>query len=654
MESTLKSERKVRVEAGDGASGREKGRGIGYVLKGPIVEVLGTFALKHSIFSFAGPVSSYALSFVFWYRCPWLFSLIEGKFYPSICNGERSRTANVFSRYAMMNVRDDRSDEEYCDMDKAIREDGEGIPRSEACISNIMEFKLVVNSEAEIEEYHREDEDPLYLVYSEFDFRSEDEETRASINLLPNVRSHIIDVREKELRRALEEREAQYRGMGYVPPLETPTHFFDCYLLPADISKILYRSQIDDSDMISSASTALFHEVRKYSPQFQLWLWKETGGYEDAICVSRSGSHRNMGWVIPYQTKGSEMLHEGEILPLDVIAWKMKHYWCVHFYIRYERDCLKSGVEPNQLEFVKKYPQCIPEHLPSWYEIHIGAKTISDIPPSSDNVVDAVSSNQYHYAEMFIARGDVKEVSKFTLGGSDLKIFKMLEKHVGIPYQDIRFNIPHRSLSVYYFASIVGRTFYDALRFDLNADDTDVPYQQSSGMNIKSEDILNYLIDSGRFEDTLPSVEIDQKEGKRVQSNIERRIESMYNSVRYRSSAPPLESGEEEKESTRDKSYSPSRSLCIINLFREVLDYCDRSKTRILHIGKWETLISRHIANLSGIDNHQIKLAYEAARDERVREILKILTKTPLNTLPPREALKLFVKGYRGGESTRG
>lgn len=85
----------------------------GFSCKSKVVaEAIGTFSIRHLIFSFTGPISTHALFFVFWYKYIWLYSWIEMKWYPCFCNGVADVTRNVFVRYSLSILKSDGDDDE--------------------------------------------------------------------------------------------------------------------------------------------------------------------------------------------------------------------------------------------------------------------------------------------------------------------------------------------------------------------------------------------------------------------------------------------------------------------------------------------------------------------------------------------------------------
>lgn len=651
--------------------GEEKVRKLGYKGGESLMRVFGNLLLKHHIFTLVNPLEMYALFFVFWYKCPLLYSWMEKRLYPSICNGGKVFSRNVFARYPLRSLSDGKGYEmmyskgvvyekiegEYMDW-----EDKNDIPRSVHTPLYISQMIWRDVTHGSIEDYP--DAGIFYRTYAQFErlpdgyIPSMDGRMKDNLNMRPFEGSLLVDMRAR-IRRDEEERLRDTIGReekGDVSGfLEKDTHFFDCRLLPVDIDKVLHVSQTSKDPIVTGLSSSLLKMGKTLSPHFQYWLWVETWrGTPDSAALHRLGGIVG-GWdARSGDEDDGKIVYEGEILPLEIILWKKSNHALLWSYRQYVKTCLREKRPINDAEFIGT-PHFSIDNIPSWYLIHIGARKPHEIPPSYRNIIDAVADEKYDYVEAFIRRGDVKHIPDLGKLLGDFRLFKIIDKHLQIPYERMSFMaMPLTTRRLSDTQRILYNSLMDAARIN-----TPILMREKEirrdGVRVISADIVNYLVEGGRLPNILPLLEVRLGDSRYVKESLEARLDYMWNLL---------------EGANQHNSLKLGQAACVCQIVSEMLDYGDRSRTQIqtdkklasrtedqLRIitrdkDQWLTIMFDYIVRLSGVGSDLMGLAATIASPEIVRLVLQLGGKGEFWKMTPDEILSIFINGW--GDSLKG
>lgn len=630
--------------------------------------------VRNLVVSFAGPISGYSLSLVLYFQYSWLYSPIEGRWYPGICDGKGKSRRNVFARHGLISPSKNvhQSDEKLSD----------GVPRSCCSIFYIVRNLRYINESPdpydEEQDSDEEGEEPsTHHMYSYFRI------PYVSHNLYdiygswhvedPNEKSIILDQRERERSEAWRERILEYEEGEKIPPLETATHFFDHRLIPIDVGKLLYVSQGDGNGTVASANSFIEREVEGYSPEFAMWLWMETGGskflsqphktvgtYPVMHFLSPSysipstpiynpridstyplpGERNSYGWTT--SARRERVVHDDKILPLDVAIWSRGQYGILREYKMYV-DSLSDDEEPNPRVF---YGRCkfFDLYLPCWYLIDIGAIDIEEVEPAMMRVVDAINYGKLDYVELFLKRGFFKgdDIHSAVHNGMrmTLSIFKLLERYVDIPYESLEI----RGINTTgVFNAYSSDTYIDGYLLQAASGIRTETYMQSFGRNhYEGEgrerwigipaDVIDYIVESKGVDILLSPLGKDEKSNKYLQDSVRSRISYLVSLTRSYSSGNP----------------TVSQRAILGELVNTLLLYGDSSRMKIDKPIRWIMDICDNLSILSGIKSDHMKLSsvLYGFSGTPAGEIMRMAGEKCLWDIHPAEILSLFIKGW--------
>lgn len=659
VESSSKTKKKVEVKEERVTVGAEMKRGLGYKGGEALMRVFEILSLKHAIFVMAGPIECYSLFFVFWYKCPLLYSWMERRIYPSICNGGEVFSRNVFARYPLKAASKDKGENkmaisngaeyERVDGDFMDWEDSQGVPRSRHTPTYIS--RMIWKDETHGDPADYPDAGIFYRTHAEFRRLSDEYAMRMKkdfqdhLNMKPFRGCMTIDMRNRIRRNEIEDLSIRHHNAQQRVAvdevslfLEEDTHFFDCHLLPLDMSKLLHVSQIDGDEIIQSLSRLLEEDVKRYPIEFRYWLWSETGGdrYPTPPALPTLTNIPTVsGWDERNESvEDTSIIDEGKVLPLDVILWKRRIYTPLWHYRQYCKSCLKEKVPIDDVKFIRENRVFL-FSLPSWYLIHMGVYKLHEIPRDNRNVKEAVVDEKYDYMKTFVERGDVKNVLEVGEYLDNPTLFKLLDCRIRIPYRNIHFMAvsPERRCR-----SEIQNVLYGSLMDEARAYD---PYLVGEGkiryeVDVVSPDIVNYLVEGSKIQEILPYLEVDLKSGKYSQVSVESRIDYLFGLL---------------EGVNQHKSLKLGQAACVCQVVSEMLDYGDKNKIQIIKEGivprpRWLPTMFDYISRLSGVSSDLMGLAATITTVEGVRFILQIGARGELWKMNPAELLPLFIRGW--------
>lgn len=500
-------------------------------------------------------------------------------------------------------------------------------------------------------------------------------------NILPNEKSIIIDNRlrdkEREWKRDTEKDWEKYRYDESLVP-KSDTHFFDCRLLPVDMEKLLpmFPDSPEDS-FVYSAIDSLRYEGDEYGIDFHYWLWLETGGNRtDKQVEGCDISNRNESKACSY--------------PFEIYNWITGDEPTLFIYRRFMKSkSLLPGMEDlkqvngvwqtgEDKALLREFASTHGDYLngiPRWYLLKIRAIDIDDIAPNPTHVMDALTGMGYEYAELFLGRGDVKDVKDLKKGKmspgailADINHFKLLEKYMKIPYGEIKFSVDSDiGISRAYSFDLL--YFYDRMLEIANwrkhvlhppKELYTLGGYTKRNISIKSSNVVTYVILTGKLQDILPSLEIDLKCGRYTQESLQSRLGSICYLLDREPSQTievyPIGRGgrgeaakiqEEKDQSERDTIRA--RAICTIEMTKDLLALGDCYHSVILKdTYVWIQQMCKYIACLRSIKTVYVMeaISMTAIDCPKISEILEQSVSDGQDESAAGNALKTFIRGW--------